>query len=107
MDLLGFLIPLAVVIIFLSVHPQVQINATQFLPDDPVLTENAIVTVEDSEKADISIASTGKDSMIRIQSDKYGTTGFTIEDGEKEYNYTIEIYEDEKGHIQIRITPGE
>ena len=102
--LLGFIVPLAAVILFLLIRPQVQINGTQFLPDDPVLTENAVLAVEDGGKAVISIESTGPDSMIRIQADRYGTTGFEITDGETTYRYILEIYEAENGSSQISIT---
>ena len=102
---IGFAVPLAVIIILLLVRPRLNLNATEFLPDNPVLTENAIVEVEDSGKIGITIASTGPDSMIRVQAADYGTTSFVIKDGDREYRYTIEVYEDDKGYGQIRITP--
>ena len=43
--------------------------------------------------------------MIRVQAADYGTTSFVIKDGDREYRYIIEVYEDDKGHGQIRITP--
>ena len=102
---IGFAVPLAVIIILLLVRPRLNLNATEFLPDNPVLTENAIVEVEDSGKIGITIASTGPDSMIRVQAADYGTTSFVIKDGDREYRYIIEVYEDDKGSGQIRITP--
>lgn len=101
--LLGFVIPLAVVLLLLFTRPQVEINGTLFLPNDPVLTEQAVVTVENTEIAEVSIAGTGQDSMVRVRADKYGTTAFTIEDGENRYQYTLDIYEDDAGYPQIRI----
>ena len=101
--LLGFFVPLAVVAVLLLARPQLQLNATQFLPGDPVLTENAVVMTADGELAEISIASTGQDSMVRILAEKYGSTSFTIRDGEAEYRYALVIYEDDAGHPQIRI----
>ena len=104
--LLGFFVPLAIVLVVLLVRPSaVQINSLQFLPDDPVLTEQAEVTVEDAEVASISVASTGADSMIRVEAADYGTTSFAIRDGDQVYRYTIEIYEDDNRSPQIRITP--
>ena len=55
----------------------------------------------------VSIASTGQDSMIRIQAKKYGATAFVIKDGPNEYRYSLEIYKDDTGHSQILITPEE
>ena len=105
--LLGFLVPLAAVIIMLLVRPQVDVNSAMFLPDDVVLTEAAVVSVEDADFATASIVSTGEDSMIRVQSQKYGTTTITIQDGENTYHYTLEIYKDDNGHTQIRFTPAD
>ena len=103
--LLGFFVPLTVVVVLLLVRPQVQINGNSFLPDDPVLTEDAVVTVEDAGNANVSIERTGENSMVRIQADAYGTTSFEIRDGDNVYRYTLEIYEDENGSTQTRITP--
>ena len=102
--LLGFFVPMAAVIILLLVRPQLQLNATQFLPDEPVLTENAEIIIDGTGTADISIAGTGQYSMIRIRTEKYGTTAFTISDGETEYHYTAVVYEDDAGHPQVEIT---
>ena len=101
--LAGIAVPVIAAIIFVSLS-RVEIDATTFLPEGTVLTENAVLTVEDTETAQITIASTGEDSMIRIHSTKLGTTGFTITDGDKEYRFTLRIYEDDGGHIQTEIT---
>ena len=103
--MIGFLVPLAAVMVILFSTPQVELNSTQFLPDDPVLTENASVTVEDTGFASVSVERTGPDSMVRVQAEKYGETAFTIQDGENTYRYTLNIYEDDTGHPQIRIVP--
>ena len=103
--ILGFAAPVAVMAVLLLARPQVSLNATMFLPDDPVLTENAVITVENADLAALSIEETGADSMIRIQGSKYGTTSFVIQDGDKEYHYDLVIYEDDQGHSQIRIDP--
>lgn len=100
---IGFFIPLAVFIAVKFITPQVSIDSNNFLPDDPVLTENAFVTTENTEIAEVSIALTGEDSMVRIQSSKFGKTAFTITDGDKTYDYTLDIYEDENGYSQIKI----
>lgn len=103
--ILGFGVPLAVIVLLLLVRPSLELNGTMFLPDDPVLTENATVMMEDAESIRISIESTGQDSMVRIQANEYGTAGFVIQDGNREYRYTVEVYEDDSGHSQIRISP--
>ena len=105
--LLGFLVPLILIGAILLLRPQVDFTATNFLPDDPVLTESAVVEVEDPDTFEISVAATGTDSMIRVSARKFGTTSFVIRDGETEYRYTLEVYEDEGGHLQLRILPKE
>lgn len=107
MRLVGFFVPLAVTAVILLATPQVQLNASDFLPDDPVLTDAAVAVSEDTDMAVVSVSGTGRDSMIRIEAKKYGTTGFIIKDGDKEYRYTLEIYEDDGGQPQTRITSVE
>ena len=103
--LVAFLAPLAVAGVLLLRPVNVEINSMQFLPDDPILTENATISVEEQDGASMSIESTGKDSRIRVITDKFGTTHFTITDGDKEYRYVLDIYEDENGSTQIKISP--
>ncbi|MGX8698359.1 MAG: hypothetical protein ACSW8F_00310 [bacterium] len=105
--LTGLALSLAAVLLLLFVSPELDLNATQFLPDDPVLTEQAEVVQEEGEEIVVSIASTGESSMVRIQATRYGTTAFTIRDGETTLRYTLEVYEDEGGHAQIRIEQEE
>ena len=104
--LIGLLAPLAVMFALTLITPEADINTTQFLPGDPVLSEEASVTVDDPEIT-VQIEKTGEDSMIGIQAKKYGTTAFTITDGGNEYHYSLEIFEDSEGHTQINIAPVE
>ena len=104
--LIGLVAPLAVMFALTLITPEADINTTQFLPGDPVLSEEASVTVDDPEIT-VQVEKTGEDSMIGIQARKYGTTAFTITDGENEYHYSLEIYEDNEGHTQINIAPAE
>ena len=103
--LLGFLVPLAAVLIMLLATPQLSLNSMQFLPDDPVLTEEASITVEDDGFVSVSVERTGTDSMIRVQASKYGETSFSIQDGAVTYRYTLRVYEDDTGHPQVEILP--
>ena len=103
--IIGILVPVVVAAAIFLRSPGIDINGTNFLPDDPVLTEQAVVETDGSGLAEISIASTGESSMIGIRAKEYGTMEFTIKDGDAEYPYTLELYEDEGGHPQIRITP--
>ena len=104
--LIGLVAPLAVMFALTLITPEADINTTQFLPGDPVLSEDASVTVDDPEIT-VQIEKTGEDSMIGIQAKKYGTTAFTITDGGNEYHYSLEIFEDNEGHTQINIAPVE
>ncbi len=102
--LVGFLIPIAAAVVLGLTAPQVDMNATNFLPDSPTLSESAEVVMDENPVAEISIASTGKDSMVQIHASEFGTADFVIRDGKKEYAYTLEVFEDEAGHSQLRIT---
>ena len=102
--LFGFVVPVATVLVFSLMTPELELSATYFLPDNPILTDAAVVTVEDAAIVEVSIAATGKDSMIHIHSTRYGVTSMTIQDGEQEHRYTLKIYEDNQGTPQIDIT---
>lgn len=105
--ILGFLAPLAVILLLTLLQPKASIDFNDFLPDDPILSEAAVAVSENTDFAVISVASTGRDSMIHVNAKGYGRTDFTIRDGDKEYLYSLEIYEDENGHTQTRITRKE
>ena len=102
--MIGALVPAAVIAVMLLLPKNVDFSSSQFLPDNPVLTENAEVTVDDTGIADISVTGTGEDSTVLIQAHAYGDTSFTIKDGDKEYQYNIRIYQDDLGTSQIDIT---
>ena len=103
--LIGVFVPLAAVIMYIIVFkPPTEINSNFFLPDSPVLTDKAVVELEEnSEDVNIDIGSIGKDSSIYIHSTKFGDTDFKIKDNNKEYNYTLHIYEDNNGSTQIEV----
>lgn len=101
--LVGIIVPFAIALALMLLLPQVDVNGTNFLPNDPVLTDDAVVVMDDSNTIKVSIESTGKDSLVRVQADAYGSADFTIQDGEKEYQYTVNVYEDNTGSPQVDI----
>ena len=101
---IGALALIAIIGVMMLVPKNVEFYTNQFLPDDPVLTENAVVTVDDTGIADISVTDTGEESTVLIRAHAYGTTSFTIRDGDKEYQYSIRIDENRLGVRQIDIT---
>lgn len=100
----GFFAPLLVMVLLMLVTPPLEISGTQFLPNEPVLSENAVVEMEENDFAEVTIESTGTDSLVRVRATKYGGTSFVIKDGEQEYHYLLDVYEDDDAHVQIRIT---
>ncbi len=105
--LVGFFVPLAIVLIMFFITPKTELNASTFLPDNPVLTQDAEAVSDNADLATVSVSQTGEDSMVLIQAKEYGVTDFTIKDGDNEYRYNLEIYEDDGGYPQTRITPIE
>jgi len=59
--------------------------------------------ISDREDKNTDDKTTEKNSMIRIRASKYGTSDFTVRDGENECHYTVKVYEDNGGHSQIEI----
>ena len=102
--LVGVLVPIAIIAVMMLIPKNIEFFSSQFLPDDPVLTENAVVTVEDTGVAEIAVSGTGEGSTILIHAHAYGSTSFTIQDGGKEYTYDLRIYEDDLGVSQIDIS---
>ncbi len=102
--LAGIAVPVAAAIVMALAVPRIDIMSTQFLPDDPVFTEAAVVKAEEDAFAEVSLAGTGEDSRILIHATSFGAMDFSVLDGDAEYLYTLEVYEDEGGHTQIRIT---
>ena len=84
--------------------PKVDVNGAVFLPNDLALSEEATLIMETDTSIQVSIEKTGEDSMIRIQTKEYGTADFVIHDGDQEYRYTVEVYEDDAGHSQTRVS---
>ena len=103
----GLLVPIVVVAAMLLMPQTVDFTSTQFLPDNPVLTENAVIAVDNTDVAEIRVSNTGEDSTIFIHVHAYDKTSFTIKDGDKEYHYDINIYVDNLGVSQIDITAKE
>lgn len=100
----GFLAPLAIMAGLALVRPPVDIDGTNFLPDNPVFSEDAEVVYQ-SEGIQIQIESFGEDPLIRISTKAFGMSDFTIKDGDREYRYSLRVYEDDNGHTQMEITP--
>ena len=102
--LVGALVVAAVVaVLLLRGGAAVDVDGTTFLPGDPVLTDAAVVEMDEAAPCEVTIAATGADSMVRVKSKALGSTDFTIRDGDEEYRYALEIYIDNGGHTQIRI----
>ena len=108
--LTGFLIvayhleyaPLIAVIVYTILTPKVSYSGNYFLPDEPVLSDQAVVTaVENPNIADIRVL---EPDQVYVDGKDYGTSDFTITDGDKAYHYSLEIYENDEGHSQLNIT---
>lgn len=67
-----------------------------------MLSDQAVVTaVENPNIADIRVL---EPDQVYVDGKDYGTSDFTITDGDKAYHYSLEIYEDDEGHSQLNIT---
>ncbi len=102
--LVGIAVPVIAAVILALSSRELDLNASAFLPDEPVLTDSAVVVMEEEGTLTVTLEATGEDSRIRVQGNRFGAADFRIRDGEKEYLYTVEIYQDEGGHTQVRVT---
>lgn len=101
--LAGLLVPAAAAVIVLHLA-KVDVRADTFLPEGVVLSEQAELTAEEADGLTVELVSTGTDPKIRYTATGYGDISFTVRDGDKEYHFTLTVYEDDGGNIQSRIT---
>ena len=102
--LVGLLVPLAAVFVILFAKTPGEMSFSDFLPDDPALSEQAVVYVIDDENTKITLVNSSEGS-IRVQTNHFGTIPFEIKDGDNTYRYEMEIYESYEGSTRVRITP--
>lgn len=101
--LIGFAVAVLAAVALALTSRTLEVNAANFLPGDPILTESAAIVMQEDPNLVVTIERTGQDSMVRVQAKRYGDADFTIADGDREYRYTVSVYEDDAGHAQIRI----
>lgn len=102
--LVGLLVPLAAVLVIMFTKTPGEMSFSDFLPDDPALSEQAVVYVIDDENTKITLVNSSEGS-IRVQTNHFGTIPFEIKDGDHTYRYEMEIYESNEGSTSVRITP--
>lgn len=100
---IGFGLPLAAVLVYTMLTSRIDVNGTLFLPDHIALSENAEITTEGNDAIQVSIYSYGEDSMLSVSAKDYGIVIVRITDGDQTYQYRIEVYEDDAGHVQTEV----
>ena len=73
------------------------------LPDEPALSASATISVEDDSIAAVSFVNP-EDARIYVEAYQNGATVIVVRDGDRELNYTLEVYEDD-GVRRVDITP--
>ena len=101
--LVSISIPIIFIIVVALLTPQVALTVSDYLPDEPSLSENAYITVDDPQIAEVNITSY-ENGHVFIYAHKYGTVAMTVFDNDNEYKYTLEIYDD-NGIDRVKITP--
>ena len=102
--LVGLLVPLAAVLVIMFTKTPGEMSFSDYLPDNPALSEQAVVYVIDDENTKITLVNSSEGS-IRVQTNHFGTIPFEIKDGDHTYRYEMEIYESNEGSTRVRITP--
>ena len=81
---------------------QADISGQSVLPDGYSYSENAEISVENSEIASVELTDP-KEGFVYIKGSKYGETEFTVTDGDKKDTFTLKLFR-ENGLTQIKIT---
>lgn len=101
--LLGLAVPLALAaVVLLSRTAGVEVDCAVFFPNDPVFSENAVVT-EDNDSLTLAIDPRDDGAMLRVHATAYGDTDFTVTDGGATYDYTLQIRLDDGGHVTVNV----
>lgn len=101
--ILGFFIPLAVIVIMMLIGPRMEVSGTNYLPDDLYLSENATVVMEQTDKAKVEISQSGEMPVLYVTATELGEYPFSIVDGEKTYHYILVIDENDNGSTRVDI----
>ena len=89
----GLALPLFMVIGLILLSPQVAFEGYETLPDEPVFTAEASISVEDPSIAEVEFDH-AEEGRVHLYAHKYGETIVTVTDEGKSYLYTIRIYDD-------------
>ena len=80
-----------------------ELNGNYFLPEGVILSDNAVIGTVNNDDIEITLAPDGAESMVYYKAHEYGDTDFTVKDKDKEYTFTLHLYEDNEGHSQVEI----
>lgn len=106
---LGFFVPLAAVLAFALLTPQLELHTNVLLPGSPPISSAATVVNGNEDVALVTVGDNGTGfTMLNVEAHQYGSTDVQVTDGDKHYSFTLEVYEDDTGHAQTRvIVPNE
>jgi hypothetical protein len=99
----GLVVVIAAIVFCVFKTSSVNINSTVFLPEGIVLTEEASIVDSEADGINVSLESTGDDSMIRVQTEQYGSREFTVTDSGKEYRFYLNVYKDDEGVTKVEV----
>ena len=93
--IVGLAIPVIAIAAAVMFTPKQLIGMYDTLPGEPELTSTATIAVEDDSVADVSF-SNAEYASVYIVAYQCGSTSITVKDGDREYRYSIEIYNDDE-----------
>ncbi len=91
--IVGLVTPVIVAIVLTFTMPTVDLTAEESLPDGMTFTAEATLQAEGPEPFNIQMVDP-EQGRIYIHASDYGTTTFTVQDGDTLYHYTLEVYKD-------------
>ncbi len=100
---IGIFSPLICCIIYLFVKSPMELNGNYFLPEGVILSDNAVIGTVNNDDIEITLSPDGAESMVYYKAHEYGDTDFNVKDKDKEYTFTLHLYEDNEGHSQVEI----
>lgn len=100
--LVGFAVPLVICLVLVLVSPAVDTGLNTDLPDAPVLSDQAYAVLEDESFGTADISVTDGSGYVSLRLQKYGEVKLKVIDGDKEYDYIVEVSRSD-GHSRVNL----
>jgi len=102
--IIGLVIPVALSVVLLIANSGINITVVRTLPDEPVLSEEAIVNTDNTSIVAAELVDYDEGSAVRLSIHDYGSVNMTVQDGDTVYEYVVTVNKDSTGSADVEIS---